>query len=171
MRATTTDLSTSRRLTTLSVILLATLGVADTGCRESTAPEEAERLWLDLIQANYRTNWSTAPGYENRVPSRAAHEDEVQIFINPAVDGALADGQRLDEWPVGALVAKDGYSGNEISLVAAMEKIRAGTEPETWFWAEYSGDGEVLFSGTPTICTGCHRIGDDFIRGFFFPAP
>jgi hypothetical protein len=39
----------------------------------------------------------------------------------------------------------------------------------TWFWAEYDGDGDTLFSGAPEICTGCHAIGDDFVRAFFFP--
>ena len=154
----------TKGLTTSLLTLLAL-----TGCRESTEPEEANRLWLDLIQADYRTNWMPAPGFESRVPSRAAHDDEVQIFVNPDVQNVLDTSTAIEEWPVGSIVVKDGYGGNDISLVAAMEKTRRGTEPDTWFWAEYTGDGDVLFSGTPTICTGCHQIGDDFIRGFFFP--
>ncbi len=138
-------------------------------CRESTAPEEATALWNELQAANYRANWDTAPGFETRQPSRAAHDEEVQIFVNPVGQAVLEAQSELTEWPVGTIVVKDGYGGDEVSLVAVMRKDETGTAPDSWFWAEYTGDGDVLFSGTPTICTGCHRIGDNFVRGFFFP--
>ena len=47
-----------------------------------------------------------------------------------------------------------------------MEKRADGS----WFWAEYTADGDSLYSGRPDICVGCHALGDDFIRAFDLPS-
>jgi hypothetical protein len=76
---------------------------------------------------------------------------------------AVAAGSSI--WPVGSIIVKDGYDGVETDakhvLVAAMEKRDAG-----WYWAEWDSDsgGEATYSGVPSICTGCHETGKDFVR-------
>jgi len=132
-------------------------------CGDDQDPEGAAIFWDQIQAADYRS-WARAPGWEEpRSPSRAAHGDSVDIFVNDVVEGALAT-PGLREWPVGSVIVKDGYEGGDLCFVAGMEKRDDG-----WFWVEYNGDGDTLYSGEPTICTGCHTLGDDFVRGFFLP--
>lgn len=139
----------------LSSLLLAS-------CGDDQDPEAAAAFWNEIQADDYRS-WQRAPNHEERVPSRAAHGDSVDVFINQVVVDALAD-ETTSAWPTGSIIVKDGYDGDDLMFVAGMEKLDSG-----WFWVEYNGDGDTLFSGEPTICTGCHRIGDDWVRSFFLP--
>jgi hypothetical protein len=67
---------------------------------------------------------------------------------------------------VGSLIVKDGFSGGELDLIAAMDKRDDG-----WFWAEWTDTtGESAeFSGKPEVCTDCHSAGADFVRAFALP--
>ena len=136
------------------------------GCGEDQEPERAEALWERLQAENYRgaPGWARAPGYEAPTPSRAVHGDTVEIFVNDIVQGDLASGERRAQWSEGALIVKEGFEGGELCFVAAMSK-----EGGQWFWVEYDGEGDTLFSGAPEVCTGCHALGDDSVRGFFLP--
>lgn len=141
------------------VLLPIALGVS---CRENDAPDEAVAL-LETVQADDYRGWQRAPGYASRTPTSAPHADAVEIFVNDVLAEALTEGG-LEEWPVGSIVAKDGYdSDGALELIALMEKREAG-----WFWAEYDADGEPLFSGEPGICLDCHASGDDYVRAFSF---
>jgi hypothetical protein len=133
------------------------------GCGDDQDPEGASDLWARIHDQGYQS-WSRAPGYESRRPTDAPHGDEVDIYVNPVVAEALSAGEPLTSWPVGAIIAKDGFEGGEISIVAAMEKLEGG-----WFWAEWDADGESAYSGNPDICTGCHQSGADMVRAFGFP--
>lgn len=145
-------------------ILALTFLVSGIGCGDDQDPEGAAALLTQVQAADYRS-WARAPGYETREPSRAAHGDSVDVFINDVVVDALANGVSGNAWPEGSIIVKDGYDGGDLFLIAIMEK-RADGE---WFWAEYNDGGDSLFSGTPQICLGCHRIGDDWVRSFYFP--
>jgi hypothetical protein len=133
------------------------------GCGEDQDPERARALWSTI--QGYQ-EWDAAPGYEERVPSRAPHGDEVVIYVNDAVFDTLASVARVDTWPTGSIIVKDGFDDGDLFVVAVMEKGDDGA----WFWAEYDDEGDTLYSGAPEICTGCHQIGDDFVRGFFLPS-
>ncbi len=132
-------------------------------CRQNDDPDAAEALLSDVQEANYQ-GWTRAPNYPGRHVTTAPHSDEVEIFVNDIVVEALASDEPLTAWPVGSIIAKDGYtSSGELDIIALMEKREDG-----WFWAEYAADGEVLYSGNPTICTDCHEPGADFVRAFGF---
>ena len=146
-----------RMLVSVGLVVLAACG------GEDQEPERARDLWERLEAAGY-TSWARAPGYDERVRSRAAHGDEVVIYVNDVVAADLTATPPRSEWSEGAIVVKDGFEGGDLCLVAVMEK-RDGE----WFWAEYDENGDTLFSGQPEICVGCHAIGDDFVRGFFLP--
>jgi hypothetical protein len=126
-------------------------------------PEGAATLWDEVHAADY-PSWARAPGYEMRTPSTAPHGDMVDIYINDVLMEALASGEKLTAWPEGSLIVKDGFNGSSPKLVAIMEKRDDG-----WYFAEYEPDGEVLFSGMPDTCTGCHSAGADMVRAFGFP--
>lgn len=139
------------------------LAVLLSGCGDDQDPEGARLLWEAIQREGYRS-FARAPGYPGRRPTRAPHADEVEIYVNAEVERALDSPLALDAWPVGSLIVKDGWDGNSLDIVAAMQKRADG-----WFWVEWSGDGTSLFSGRPETCLGCHRIGDDWVRAFGLP--
>lgn len=141
--------------------LVASIGfVACSG--DDQTPAEAKALLAKIRAESYR-NWARAPGYEKRRNSDAPHADEVDIYVNSVVSSALAGGKPLDTWPEGAIIVKDGWDGQELELIAVMEKRADG-----WFWAEYF-DGESKYSGRPELCTDCHASGSDMVRAFSLP--
>jgi hypothetical protein len=136
------------------------------GCGSSNAengdPEGAKAL-LAEIRADAYQSWARAPGWPERMPTSAPHSEDVDIFVNPTLDDATKT-PGIDSWPVGSIVAKDGYSGGELEIIAIMQKRTDG-----WFYAELSANGYPGFSGQPEVCTDCHDVGADFIRAFDFP--
>lgn len=148
---------------TLIVGACAIVALVATGCTDNQDAAGARELLRRVREAEYRS-WARAPGYDARAPSRAAHGDEVDIFVNDVVDVALAE-PALDAWPAGSIVVKDGYTDRRgLAYIAILEKRADG-----WFYAEFGDDGEPKFSGRPALCVGCHALGDDFIRAFYFP--
>jgi hypothetical protein len=143
--------------------LFASLVVA-ASCRQNDDPAAAEEALARVQDADYRS-WTRAPGYASRQPSAAPHSDEVEIFVNDVVEDALAGPEGTVEWPVGSIIVKDGYTTDgTLELIALMEKTESG-----WFWAEYDGAGEPLYSGTPDVCLDCHDSGSDGVRAFALP--
>lgn len=125
-------------------------------------PEGAKKL-LAQVQADEYRSWARAPGWPERAPTSAPHSDEVDIYVNDVLAAATTS-PGLTQWPLGSIVAKDGFRGESLEIVALMEKRGDG-----WFYAELSGNGEPKFSGHPALCTDCHDSGDDFVRAFDFP--
>ena len=145
----------------LLVVLLSTAVVA--ACGDNQTPAAADAMWRSIQDARYRT-FPRAPGFETRKPSNAAHGDAVDIFVNKTIADALAAKKPLASWPVGSLIVKDGYDGGELEFVAVMEKRDDG-----WFWAEYDGEGNTIYSGKPSLCIDCHASGQDEVRAFGLP--
>lgn len=133
------------------------------GCGDDQDPDGARELWDRIHDEGYQS-WARAPGYATRQPSNAPHGDAVDIYVNPVIEAALTSGEKISSWPVGSLIVKDGFSGGDPELVAAMEKRDSG-----WFWAEWDPDGESSYSGNPDTCTDCHQSGSDMVRAFGFP--
>lgn len=121
------------------------------------------RALLSRVKADQYRTWSRAPGYEQRRSSNAPHSDAVDIYVNATVAQTLSQPDAM-EWPVGSIIAKDGFSGADHELTALMEKRNDG-----WFWAEYDSDGDPAYSGKPEICIDCHRSGSDGVRAFRLP--
>jgi len=122
-------------------------------CGQDDDPNYAKVVYAKINEgAGFRT-WRRAPAYPGRTPSFTAHSSEVEIFVNPTVATALNRGAAgIREWPVGSMLVKEGFSDDTRTLVAVMEKRADG-----WFWAEYTGDGETIYSGKPSICVECHN--------------
>src|SRR5262249_36933858 len=130
-------------------------------------PDGAKALFARVNQGAGFQAWDRAPGYPSRRPSFTAHSDEVEIFIDPTISKALAGPNEVSSWPVGSTIVKEGFDGDARSLVAIMEKRADG-----WYWAEYNGDGDPLYSGHPKTCTDCHQhraTYSDFVYSFEFP--
>jgi hypothetical protein len=128
-------------------------------CTQDDDPEGARALWDKINTAPGFQTWQRAPGFASRKPSFTAHSDDVEIFVNDKISTALATrGSRpIDEWPEGSTIVKEGFSGDTRKIVAVMEKRADG-----WFWAEYNGKGDSLYSGRPSVCIDCHDNRKDY---------
>lgn len=133
-------------------------------CTDNQDPGGARQLWNEIHELDYHS-WQRAPGYDDRRPSNAPHSDAVEIFVNDIVAAAVGSTQPLTSWPVGSLIVKDGWDGDDLELVAVMQKREQG-----WYWAEYDSEGSAAFSGTPSLCTDCHSAGQDLVRAFPLPS-
>jgi hypothetical protein len=146
--------------------LAVSLGIAalmGTGCGDNQEPEAADNFWERIHSLNYES-FSRAPGYETRRDSNAPHGGAVDIYVNPVIQAVITENTPLTEWPVDSLVVKNGFDGDALTLVAAMEKRADG-----WFWAEYDEEGSAIYSGKPDLCINCHDVGSDFMRAFALP--
>lgn len=145
--------------------------VAAVACGDDQSPAAARALWDEIHAEGGFRAWRRAPGYLTRQPSFTAHSNAVDIFVNAPVAQTLESSERADEWPVGSIVVKEGFRGLEPSaaraIVAVMKK-----QPDGWFWAEYDGEGETLFSGRPKVCVDCHdnrATYSDWVYSFELP--
>lgn len=142
------------------------------GCRQNDDPEGAKALYAKVNEgAGFRSGtWRRAPDFAERKPSFTAHSREVEIWINEPIVKTLEGPNTASEWPVGSIVVKEGFNGDERKIVAIMEKRATG-----WYWTETDGEGEPLWSATdgkPEICVGCHDNRarySDWIYSFEFP--
>ena len=152
-------------------LLLAGLSLALVlaACGQDDDPEGARALWQKINAPPGFQSWKRAPGFATRKPSFTAHSDEVDIFVSDKMSAALTTPSTppIKVWPEGSIVVKEGFSGDTRKIVAVMEKRADG-----WFWAEYDGDGESLFSGKPSVCLDCHdnrKDYSDWIYAFELP--
>lgn len=132
------------------------------GCGDDQDPEGAKELWDRIHAAGYR-GFERAPGYPSRSPTSAPHGDAVDIYIDDVVAAALKT-PGATAWPLGSLIIKDGWEGSDLSIVAAMEKREDG-----WFWVEWDGEGDAMYSGKPDVCIDCHSAGSDSVLAFSLP--
>lgn len=129
-------------------------------CGDNQDDAGARQLLSRVRTEGYR-GWQRAPGWESRRPSRAPHGDSVDIYVNDRVSETLASDESIGAWPEGSTIVKDGFDGSELELIAIMDKRNDG-----WYWAEYDGDGDPIYSGHPETCTDCHASGSDFVKAF-----
>jgi hypothetical protein len=146
------------------LLALCLLAVACGSDDEKNQDPDTANALLAEIQSEYRS-WDRAPGYDQRMPTSAPHGEQVDIFVNPTLSTAVS-GSPIDAWPVESIVAKDGWQadGQTLEVIAVMQKRADG-----WFFAEFDGAGSPIYSGQPSVCTGCHAQGSDQILAFGFP--
>ncbi|MBX3261648.1 MAG: cytochrome P460 family protein [Labilithrix sp.] len=146
---------------------LAVALLAPAACTQNDDPEGARQLYAKITAGAGFRAWERAPGYATRQPSFTAHADAVEVFVSPEIADALGGPTPITRWPDGSIVVKEGFRGDTRAIVAVMEK-RAGR----WYWAEYDGDGDTLFSGEPKVCVGCHdkrQSYSDWVYSFELP--
>ena len=142
---------------------LALLG-ALVGCKDNQDPDGADAPGIGSTRG--LPHGARAPGYAKSKASFTAHARAVDIYVNPTIAQALEAQAPLRAWPEGSMVVKDGFSKDgDLAIVAVMEKRSDG-----WYWVEFDGEGEPLFSGRPRVCIDCHaRSAHDFTWGFGLP--
>jgi hypothetical protein len=151
----------------LTVALVVVVALA--ACGQDDDPEGARVLWEKVNAGPGFRSWERAPGFATRKPSFTAHARAVEIFVNDGLAKALSAPRStlLEEWPVGSVIVKEGFSGDSRKLVAVMEKRADG-----WFWAEYDDGGDSKYSGKPSVCIDCHdnrKSYSDWVYAFELP--
>jgi hypothetical protein len=138
----------------LLIVSLASLLFA---CGDDQQPEDATALWSKIQAAKYR-GFPRPTGFETRKPSGQPHGEQVDVYFNELAATAVRSGAKT--WPEGSLFVKDGYTnGSDLDVITAMEKRKDG-----WFYVEWNGEGESIYSGRPSVCTKCHGEGDAATR-------
>jgi hypothetical protein len=150
-----------------ALVLVAALAA----CRDDQDPVGAADLWSRIHEEGGFRGWQRAPGFATRKASFTAHSNAVEIFVSAGIAETLTGPAPATAWPLGSIVVKEGFKGHEPdaarAIVAVMEKREDG-----WYWAEYDGEGGVLFSGRPRICVDCHDARasySDWVYSFELP--
>jgi hypothetical protein len=139
--------------------------IGDIGGGTETPPTEGPAL-LSWLQAARYEGWSA----ESAVHDSQGPHGFVRVFVNPALEDALAGGAAL---PAGAAAVKELYENDASTRVgwAVMVKIQADSaDGDGWYWYERIGDRDVVDGVGVTGCTGCHAAGRDFFTTPF-PLP
>lgn len=132
---------------------------------DDTVDAAGGRELLARVQnENYRS-WRRAPGWESRLPSiGGGHGGQLDIYVNDVVAAMLDNGGPVKELPAGSAIVKNVWNGTDLHAIAIMDKRADG-----WYWAEFSGSGEVSAAGHPAGCINCHQSGVDYVRAFVLP--
>jgi hypothetical protein len=96
-------------------------------------------------------------------PTVSAHGQTAFIFLNATMTEARLGSDRA-AWPEGAMLIKDSYRGDTLAFVAVLEKRSTG-----WYFAEWNGDGDLKFAGSPSVCRSCHDQAHDSVFSVALP--
>jgi hypothetical protein len=155
----------ARGLVCCLAAIFATSVLIACGGGDDTVDATGGRELLARVQnENYRS-WRRAPGWDSRLPSiGGGHGGQLDIYVNDVVAAILDNGGPVKELPAGAAIVKDVWNGTDLHAIAIMDKRADG-----WYWAEFSGFGEVSAAGHPAGCINCHQSGVDYVRAFVLP--
>lgn len=108
-------------------------------------PEIAAELWKLIQTEGYQMHWKEFPGPE-ATKKQAGSGTYYKTYVNDKVYEALEN--KVRPLPPGSIIVKDRYDDQE-QLVSVTARINfGGDEPNDirWFTAQYSPDGEVLYT-------------------------
>ncbi|MEQ9618166.1 MAG: hypothetical protein RIG61_03210 [Deltaproteobacteria bacterium] len=112
---------------------------------EKAPPEIAAELWKLIQTENYRMHWKEFAGPE--VSKNGAKSGSYyKTYLNDKAYKALED--KVKPLPPGSIIVKDKYDDqNQLTSIIARINF-GGDEPDDirWFTAQYSPDGEVLYT-------------------------
>jgi hypothetical protein len=123
-------------------------------------PTTADELLAWLEQGIYR-EWAAESAPH---PSAGPHFGIVRTFLNPVVLASLAAGP--GGHPAGSALVKELY-GSDVrvqgwSVMVKLQDDSAGGAG--WYWFERFGGSTFTSAVGAPVCTGCHSLGNDFVR-------
>jgi len=126
-------------------------------------PTTAKELLAWLRAGNY-LGWTAESAPH---PSAGPHFGTVRTFLNPTVFASLAAGQAAH--PSGSALVKELYgSGRQVQgwdvMLKAQDDSAGGAG---WYWLEYFAGATYADGFGVPVCTGCHSLGNDFVRSQF----
>ena len=140
-----------------------TPSVTPTPIEPPPIPTTAKALLAWLRAGNY-LGWTAESAPH---ASAGPHFGTVRTFLNPTVFASLAAGQAAH--PSGSALVKELYgSGSQIQGWDVMLKVQDDSAGGAgWYWLEYFAGGTYGDGLGVPVCTGCHSLGNDFVRSPF----
>ena len=94
-------------------------------------------------------------------PLGGAHPGTKSIRVNRTrAQLTNARGRQRFPYPAKSVIVKTATRDGELSLVAIMRKVRAGSAVSSWRFVEYvrspTGPGFTKVGGGQSLCAGCH---------------
>ena len=140
------------------LLLLLACGEKDVVDTEDTADPNAALLEELATALDGYESWTQAAEWSGVQESNTSHDAFTEIWFND-VSYATYEAQAGGDMPDGSVIAKQSWTdaeGTDPANFTAMMKADG-----EWFWAAYSPSGDVVQSGQPDFCTGCHAAGQD----------
>lgn len=130
-------------------------------CGDQSVEAEDDRIAVALLAevTSAVDDWPTMPGFEERVPARSPHGQEIQVHVNGVLSEALAEGP---PWPVGSTAVKYAWAEGEPLTTGIIRRDDTG-----WFYAQFDAGDRLVASGRAPMCVDCHH-GES---GYFITAP
>lgn len=160
------------RLAIASVVAI--FAVALVSC-STTDPNATSVSEFSGYEAWTKVNAEPITGDRTGTLGRNIHEGEAgfrDVFVNP-VGQAVATGAQDGPYPVGTIVVKNSYAGDngqigDLSGVTVMVKRDAGYDSENgdWEYVNLSADLDVKGQGLLNGCISCHSAAAD--RDYIF---
>jgi len=138
------------------------------------APPRGKRALLQWLSAGtYREQFVGEPAVHASTAEGRAHGLNVRTYYNPTLVDDLRTGRST--FRKGAAMVKELYldDGDRPRGYAVMIKVRrrSGASGRGWlFYETLDGTNRAVYFGRGLgVCTGCHRLGMDFLRSEFRP--
>lgn len=129
-----------------------------TGDADEPPPQGDAALRPWLANGSY-LGWAAESGVHT---SAGPHGMGVRTFVNDVLFASLSAGNA--DHPVGAAVVKELYDGDAVGGWAVMRKLEQGQGGDGWYWYEVVGDAIYADDTGVALCTGCHGMGNDYVR-------
>ena len=131
------------------------------GCSDGCGSGESDADHAKTLMRQY-SNWTKTNAKRFR---SKPHKAMITNWVNGI--GAKTFRSGKGNYPVGSMIAKEGWKKGKRSIVFFMEK-RAGYDSSNgdWWYATVTASGVVKNSGLVKGCAGCHSGADnDFVFG------
>ena len=128
------------------------------GCGEGESDTEHASRLMKAYKGYTKTN---ATAFKSK-----AHKAMVHNWVNQAGLEAFQSGK--GNYPVGSVIAKEGWKKNKLATVFLMEKRAKGYDADggDWWYGTVTAKGKVKNAGKVSSCAGCHvDAGNDYVYG------
>lgn len=128
------------------------------GSSGSSSPTGRQLATL-ITETDPYQQWSEFPDRQGTLPSVLPHGPMSRVFINAAVESALAT-DFTGQLPDGSIIVKENVGTSPEVTEAAltvMWKVQGFDPPNNdWFWANVTPDGQIAAEGKVQACAACH---------------
>lgn len=116
------------------------------------------KLFTRITQDDPYQQWAQFPDRQGTLPSAPPHGPMSRVFINGAVESALAGFNGA--LPAGSVIVKEnvGTSPQVTEAVLTVMWKVTGFDPDNndWFWTNMTPNGQIVAEGRVQTCAACH---------------
>lgn len=150
-------------------------------CKKDNEEEMEDEKEGVVINDDYLFNKASSEGffyYQGQdvllSPAGNSPHGAFKLSFNSIAQSVLGSDGKLPEnteFPDSSIILKEVYSGNELSILVPMMKLKGHEKSgSNWLWGEYKPNGDVVYSieNKGGSCISCHSIDPhrDLTRSF-----